>query len=194
MKLWISFLSITTSLVVIFWSRIIATEPLVLRTINQSSTARPVEPGPRFASESWRQNHGPSAGTRFAVADTASVTRSQAVTVRIIISAAGLCGVPPGLALRLAARESSMRQWDAQGNVLRSSSGAVGLFQIKPGSSPSKTLNLETEWGNSVAGLCHLSSLQGTWHQRLLSYRLGQYRRSTSMDAVKYAQQIAGNE
>jgi soluble lytic murein transglycosylase-like protein len=50
-----------------------------------------------------------------------------------IVSAAKQMGVDPPLALAVAAQESSFRQFDKNGNVLRSSAGAFGIMQLMPG-------------------------------------------------------------
>lgn len=194
---WAATLSITTSLVVLTGERIVRTTEPRLRTSNESSQQlRSVKAEPSsFEFGAASLPSGPSRDARPVQASKtptlAGSEERRTRTVKIILDAASLCGVPPGIALRLAARESSMRQWDSQGNVLRSSSGAVGMFQIKPSSSPSKSLDLETEWGNAVAGLCHLSSLKGTWREKLLSYRVGS-RGTRTASTHAYADVILG--
>jgi len=99
---------------------------------------------------------------------------SQA-TIERAISAAGLCGVPAGIGLRLFARESGLRQFDSRGRLLVSRSGAIGIGQIKPSSAAevSPTLDVRDEWQNMVASMCYLSSRRGTWREKVLSYNVG---------------------
>lgn len=92
-------------------------------------------------------------------------------------AAAALCGVPPALLHALVARESSWRQWDRHGRVLRSTSGALGLTQIKASTArevgPSDP---HQPFGNLLLGSCYLRrqfDRFGTWERALLAYRLG---------------------
>ena len=92
-------------------------------------------------------------------------------------AAAALCGVPPALLHALIQRESSWRQWDRHGRVLRSTSGALGLTQIKASTArevgPSDP---HQPFGNLLLGSCYLRrqfDRFGTWERALLAYRLG---------------------
>lgn len=179
---WAATLSILTSTVVIIGSGIVRnTEPRVLRTLPPTlPSARPVEPGPRSEHGAPALPLGPSrdahpASPSFVKPHAGNVER-RAQTVEIVIAAAGVCGVPAGIALRLVARESGFRQWDDRGRPLRSSAGAIGLTQIKPSTARdlSPTLDIfNSEWGNALAGLCVLSRLRGTWREKVLAYRVG---------------------
>ena len=82
-------------------------------------------------------------------------------TSLLVRAAADLCGVDRGLAWSLALRESSGRHWGRDGNVLRSSSNALGLFQIKLATARdvSPDLDIMQPWGNALAGLCHFRRL-----------------------------------
>lgn len=102
-------------------------------------------------------------------------TLASQATIERAISAAGLCGVPASIGLRLFARESGLRQFDAHGRLLVSSSGAAGIGQIKPSSAAevSPTLDVRDEWQNMVASMCYLSSRRGTWREKVLAYRVG---------------------
>lgn len=96
-------------------------------------------------------------GTRIHKADGLSPLHLETVAK----SAADLCGLDRDLAWSLALRESSGRHWAADGSVLRSSSNALGLFQIKVGTAQEVAGNLDimTPWGNAVAGACHMRKL-----------------------------------
>lgn len=201
---WAATLSILTSSIVIVgtWAIVCFTEPHVPRThptippentprkIGASSLAsepRGTEPaeappsypgvarsqGVRLASErETRVVHLSAPGV---VAETAPGPFPSPATVERAISAAGLCGVPAGIGLRLFARESGFRQFDARGRLLVSSSGAAGIGQIKPSSAAevSPTLDVRDEWQNMVASMCYLSSRRGTWREKVLAYRVG---------------------
>lgn len=97
----------------------------------------------------------------------------------MIVSAAGLCGVSPALLFRLVARESGMRQWDSRGRTLRSSSGALGLAQVKPSTARgiSKTLDPHLPWDNLLLGACYyrqmLDRFGGDQHRALVAYHNG---------------------
>lgn len=110
-------------------------------------------------------------------------------------SAAALCGVPAPILFALIERESSWRQTH-QGRTLRSSSGALGLTQIKPGSAReiSPTLDPHTAWGNLLAGACYLSKHRrgASWGVALLRYRLGPYHRRSTLAARAYVADIIG--
>jgi hypothetical protein len=79
----------------------------------------------------------------------------------ITYAAADLCGIDRPFAWSLALRESSGRHWDSTGQVLRSSSAAWGLFQIKEGTARDvdPSLDIMLPWGNALAGLCHFRQL-----------------------------------
>lgn len=178
---WATTLSILTSTVVIIGSGIVRfTEPRVLRTLPPTlPSARPVEPGPRSEHGAPALPLGPSrdahpASPSFVKPHAGNVER-RAQTVNRAIAAAGLCGVPAGIGLRLFAHESGFRQFDSSGRLLISSSGAVGVGQIKPSSAAevSRTLDVRDEWQNMVASMCYLSSRRGTWREKVLAYRVG---------------------
>lgn len=178
---WAATLSILTSTVVIVGTGIVRlTEPRGLRTVKPSSLTSAGVKAPRSEHGAPALPLGPSrdahpASPSFVKPHAGNVER-RAQTVRIVIAAAGVCGVPAGIALRLVARESGFRQWDIRGRPLRSSAGAIGLTQIKPSTARdlSPTLDIfDSEWGNATAGLCHLASLRGTWLEKVLAYRVG---------------------
>jgi hypothetical protein len=93
-------------------------------------------------------------------------------------SAAALCGIPPDLFWRLIMRESSGRHYDKQGNVLRSSSNALGAAQIKLGTirGLDPTLDPMDPWQNVLGGACVLRAhydRRGSWSEALHDYRTG---------------------
>lgn len=106
--------------------------------------------------------------------------------------AAHLCGVDKGRFFRLIDMES---HWDV--NAV-SSSGAIGLAQIKPSTlrHVSPTLDPNKPWDRLVGAACYLRQMydreQGSdrerWHKALLSYRYGPHRKVTP--STKYADLI----
>ena len=178
---WAATLSIITSTVVILGTGIVRlTEPRVLRTLPHiPPPTRPVKSGPRSEHGAPALPLGPSRDAHPAITSLvyppAGSVERRAQTVERAIAAAGLCGVPAGIGLRLFARESGLRQFDSSGRLLVSTSGAVGIGQIKPSSAAevSPTLDVRDEWQNMVASMCYLSSRRGTWREKVLSYRVG---------------------
>jgi len=180
LAIWAATLSILTSTVVIVGTGIVRlTEPRGLRTVNPSSLTSAGVKAPRSEHGAPALPLGPSRDAHPArpsfVNPTAGNVERRAQTVNRAISAAGLCGVPTGIGLRLFARESGLRQFDARGRLLVSASGAVGVGQIKPSSAAevSPTLDVRDEWQNMVASMCYLSSRRGTWREKVLAYRVG---------------------
>lgn len=117
----------------------------------------------------------------------------------MIANAAHLCGVSAGLMFRLVARESSMRQWDKQGRTLKSSSGALGLTQIKPGTARgiSRTLSPHRPFDNLVLGSCYyrqmLDRFGGDQHRALIAYHNGP-NGGRAIKGVQYADAIMEGE
>lgn len=107
-------------------------------------------------------------------------------------SAANLCGVPVDLFAALIARESS---WNPEA---LSSSGAVGLAQVKPSTARgvSATLDVYRPFDNLLLGACYLRQQFdrfGSWPKALHAYHAG----PTAVDenavpaaSVRYAAQI----
>jgi len=123
--------------------------------------------------------------------------RLQDHLIEDIVTQAGLCGVSPGIGIRLVATESGFRQFDKHGKPLRSHSGAIGLTQIKLASAREISPTLDIEWNptdNLKAGFCYLSSRKGTWREKVLSYRLGESRKVTTAEAHAYADAILAGE
>lgn len=198
---WAATLSILTSTVVILGTGIVRlTEPRVLRTLPHiPPPARPVEPGPRSEHGAPALPLGPSRDAHpaspYFVYPMPGTLERRAQTVNRAIAAAGLCGVPAGIGLRLFARESGLRQFDSRGRLLVSTSGAIGIGQIKPSSAAevSPTLDVTDEWQNMVAAMCYLSSRRGTWREKVLSYRVGAAGIRTASTHA-YADAILGGE
>lgn len=110
-------------------------------------------------------------------------------------AAAHLCGVPTARFARLVARESSWRHWDSDGTVLRSSSGALGLAQVKLSTARdvSPTLDIYKPWDNLLAGACYLRQQYdrfGTWREALHAYHAGPNRKRTEQATRDYADGI----
>jgi soluble lytic murein transglycosylase-like protein len=119
-------------------------------------------------------------------------TVRSAESLRILATnAARLCGVPVGLFHALIQRESGWRPY------VVSSSGAVGLGQIKPSTlrGVSPTLNAWEPWDNLLGSACYLRQMYErtnprSWTETLYHYREGPYRRRTSQAARRYAADI----
>lgn len=104
-------------------------------------------------------------------------------------SAAHLCGVPVAIFHALIHRESSWRPW------VVSSSGAVGLGQIKPSTlrDIDPRLNAWEPWDNLIGSACYLRQQFdrfGTWRKALHAYHGGPNRRVTVQATHDYAQDI----
>lgn len=121
--------------------------------------------------------------------------KSGASFPEMIVNAANLCGVAPGLWFRVVARESGMRQWDKAGRTLRSTSGALGLAQVKPRTARgiSKTLNPHLPWDNLLLGACYyrqmLDRFGGDQHRALVAYHNGP-NGGMAAKGVQYADSI----
>lgn len=110
---------------------------------------------------------------------------------------AGLCGVDSGLLWSLAMRESSGRHYDSRGRVLRSRSGALGMFQVKPGTAAGLGLSAHDRWENALAGACYyrqmLDRFSGDPHRALVAYHRGP-NGGTSAASREYADDILQRE
>lgn len=103
-------------------------------------------------------------------------------------AAASLCGIDPALFWSLILRESSGRHWDAQGRVLRSSSNALGMGQIKASTARGVSPHLDPlqPWDNAVASACYLRQQFdrfGTWRKALHAYHRGPNARGKTPQA-----------
>lgn len=97
---------------------------------------------------------------------------------------------------RLIERESGWRHYGPDGKVLRSSSGALGLGQVKPATAlafaPS---DIREPFGNLLVSACLFQSYyqkRGNWRDAVLDYRLGPNRKGTTMAARAYSNTIIG--
>ena len=92
-----------------------------------------------------------------------------------IVREAQSAGVPSDLALRLATRESGIRQYNADGSLMRSTKGALGVMQVLPGTAPG--INLHDAESNIVAGVEYLARLFhrfGNWTLAVAAYDWGE--------------------
>lgn len=104
-------------------------------------------------------------------------------------NAAHLCGVEPALFHALIERESSWRPF------VVSSSGAVGLGQIKPSTlrDIDPTLNAWEPWDNLLGSACYLRrqfDRFGSWRLALHAYHAGPNRKATKQATHDYATDI----
>jgi len=104
-------------------------------------------------------------------------------------AAAHLCGVPVSIFHALIHRESSWRPW------VVSSSGAVGLGQIKPSTlrDIDPRLNAWEPWDNLLGSACYLRQQFdrfGTWRKALHAYHGGPNRKATRQATHDYATDI----
>lgn len=76
-----------------------------------------------------------------------------------IIAEADRLGVPRALALQVAALESSGQQFGANGQVVTSSAGARGVFQLMPGTARQLGVNPDDTGQNIRGGVTYLSQL-----------------------------------
>jgi hypothetical protein len=107
----------------------------------------------------------------------------------MLLDAASLCGVPPGIAIGVGMAESRM-VWPVRRHE------AAGYMQVKFAAAKDVDARLRHEthaWDNMLAGLCYLRLMydrEGSWRGALLSYRLGPNRKHTSQEARDYTDGI----
>jgi transglycosylase-like protein with SLT domain len=85
-------------------------------------------------------------------------------------------GVDPSLALSVAQTESSTCQWAANGNVVTSPRGALGVFQLLPSTAAQLGVDPTDVNDNIRGGITYLKQLYqkyGTWDQALAAYNWG---------------------
>ena len=141
------------------------------------------------ASQTLRPETGQHPGsTRGAVHERGN----RGASLRVLAtSAAHLCGVPVAIFHALIQRESSWRHW------VVSSSGAVGLGQIKPSTlrDIDPRLNAWVPWDNLLGSACYLRQQFdrfGTWRKALHAYHAGPNRKTTRRATHDYASDIMG--
>jgi soluble lytic murein transglycosylase-like protein len=112
-------------------------------------------------------------------------------------AAAGLCGLAGrelDLFHALIARESTWRHYDAQGRVLRSSAGALGLAQVMPATARELGLDARDVWQNAFAGACtlrrNLDRRGGDHRKALHDYHAGAWRKRTTRATHDYSDDI----
>lgn len=107
----------------------------------------------------------------------------------MLFDAAGLCGVPRGIALGVAMAESRMI-WPERRHE------AAGYMQVKTAAARDVSARLRHTthaWDNMLAGLCYLRLMydrEGSWRKALLSYRLGPNRKHTTQEGQDYMEII----
>jgi soluble lytic murein transglycosylase-like protein len=68
-------------------------------------------------------------------------------------------GIPPGLPAAVAQVESGGRQYDANGNVITSSAGALGIMQLEPGTAADLGVDPYDQAENVAGGTAYLNDL-----------------------------------
>jgi len=105
--------------------------------------------------------------------------RSSTPTISItdlITQEANAQGVPPAIALGVAQTESGISQWLPNGNVVTSSAGALGVFQLMPATAAGLGVDPTDLTGNITGGITYLKQLfdkYGDWSTALAAYNWG---------------------
>lgn len=93
-----------------------------------------------------------------------------------IINAANRYGVPPEVALAVAMQESGIRQYNAQGGVLRGGAGEYGIFQLMPPTAAGLKVDPTNPQQNIDGGVRYLAQQYnrfGNWNDALVAYNAG---------------------
>lgn len=93
-----------------------------------------------------------------------------------VAAAARRHGVPEDLALRLARQESGLRQWRADGLIVKSSSGALGVMQLMPATARDLGVDPYNEDQNIDGGVRYLKQMHtmfGNWNHAVAAYNTG---------------------
>lgn len=93
-----------------------------------------------------------------------------------IIAAARRHSIPEDLALRQARQESGMRQWKADGSIVVSSAGALGVMQLMPATAAELGVNPYDVDQNIEGGMRYLAQMYrqfGSWPLALAAYNAG---------------------
>jgi soluble lytic murein transglycosylase-like protein len=91
-----------------------------------------------------------------------------------ITSAAQAAGIEPAIAIAVAQRESGLKHFRSDGNVVTGTSGEIGIFQVKPATAPG--VDLTDPHQNIKAGVGYLREMLhqfGTWEWALAAYNWG---------------------
>jgi soluble lytic murein transglycosylase-like protein len=92
----------------------------------------------------------------------------------MICQQAAAAGVPPGIALAQALRESGINQWYPDGSVVTGQAGEIGIFQVMPSTAPG--VDLTDPEKNINAGVNYLAEQYqkyGDWTLALSAYNWG---------------------
>lgn len=102
---------------------------------------------------------------------------SSTINLRdLITQQAQAMGVDPSIALAVAQTESGTNQWTASGNLVTSSAGAIGVFQLMPLTAQGLGVNPADVNQNIQGGLTYLKQLYdkyGDWSTALAAYNFG---------------------
>jgi hypothetical protein len=94
----------------------------------------------------------------------------------LIIQEANAQGVDPGIALAVARTESGVCQWTPDGSAVTSSTGAIGVMQLEPGTAAQLGVDPFDVNQNIRGGVAYLKQLYqkyGNWSDALAAYNWG---------------------
>lgn len=95
-------------------------------------------------------------------------------------------GVDPGVALAVARTESGVCQWNADGSVVTSSAGAIGVMQLEPATAAALGVDPYDVNQNIRGGVTYLKQLfqkYGSWDKALAAYNWGPAKVDTAAAA-----------
>lgn len=108
-------------------------------------------------------------------------------------------GVDPAIALAVAQTESGTTQWSGSGNVVTSPKGALGVFQLMPGTAAGLGVDPTDVNGNIQGGITYLKQLYakyGDWSTALAAYNFGPGNIDAGKDwpteTINYVKKIFG--
>ncbi|MBZ5523563.1 MAG: transglycosylase SLT domain-containing protein [Acidobacteriia bacterium] len=82
----------------------------------------------------------------------------------VVIDEANSQGVPPEIALAVAAKESNICHWAPSGAVLRGKAGEYGIFQLMPSTAQALGVDPEDVYDNIHGGVKYLRQLYDRFH------------------------------
>jgi len=94
----------------------------------------------------------------------------------LIIQEANAQGIDPGIALAVARTESGVCQWAPDGSAVTSSTGAIGVMQLEPGTAAQLGVDPFDVNQNIRGGVAYLKQLYqkyGNWSDALAAYNWG---------------------
>lgn len=110
-----------------------------------------------------------------------------------IIAVAKKLGVPPELALAVAAQESGFKEFNSSGGVLTNpKSGARGLMQLLPSTAKSLGVNPDDTYGNIFGGVALLHQLLGQYKDP--AQALSHYGGRGGPESQQYARDVMARE